>query len=72
MYKSQCVCVCISAIEIQTIVPISMKFGTDEDHDLGIVFMYFRKNPALADLTRTKNFPGQTVHFKENLFLQTL
>jgi hypothetical protein len=27
IYKSQCVCVCISAIEIQTTGPISMKFG---------------------------------------------
>jgi hypothetical protein len=30
IYKSQCMCVCpcISAIEIQTTLPISMKFGT--------------------------------------------
>ncbi len=27
IYKSQCVCACISAIEIQTTGPISMKFG---------------------------------------------
>ncbi len=28
----------ISAVEIQTIVPFSMKFGTVEDHDLSCMF----------------------------------
>jgi hypothetical protein len=32
MYKIQCVCVCVVAIEIQTIGPTSMKFGAVEDH----------------------------------------
>jgi hypothetical protein len=34
------VCVCVFAIEIQTIGPISMNFGRVEDHDPGIVFVY--------------------------------
>jgi len=51
------------AIEIQTIGPISMRFGIVEDHDLGIVFMYFGKNPALADLLRPK------IHFWPNCAL---
>jgi hypothetical protein len=41
MYKAQymcewlCVCVfvCVSAVEVQTIGPIWMKFGTVEEHD---------------------------------------
>jgi hypothetical protein len=39
IYKAQCVCVCVSGIEIQTIRQISMKFETVEDHDPEIVFM---------------------------------
>ncbi len=37
-----CVCACVyeSAIEIQTIGPISMKFGTIEDHDYVMFFVY--------------------------------
>jgi hypothetical protein len=33
---------CVFAIEIQTIGPISMKFGTIEYHDPGMVFVYVR------------------------------
>ncbi len=29
IYKSECVCACISAIEIQTTAPILMKFGME-------------------------------------------
>ncbi len=32
-------CECVLAIEIQTIGPISMKFGTVEDHDPGMFFV---------------------------------
>ncbi len=32
--------VCVSAVEIQTIGPISIKFGTVEDHELGMIFVY--------------------------------
>ncbi len=35
-----CVCVCVFTIEIQTIGPISMKSGTVEDDDPGMVFVY--------------------------------
>jgi hypothetical protein len=40
IYKAQCVFVAISAVEIHTTGPISMKFGTVEDHDPGMAFMY--------------------------------
>ncbi len=51
--ECECVCVCgvvcLFAIEFQTMGPISMKFGTVEDHDLGMEewFLYmFVKNLA--------------------------
>ncbi len=38
--KAQCVFVAISVTEIQTIQPISMKFGKVEDQDPGMVSKY--------------------------------
>jgi hypothetical protein len=34
------VCACVSAVEIHTIGPISMKFETVDDHGPGMVFVY--------------------------------
>jgi hypothetical protein len=45
--KDLSVHVAISAIKIQAIAPISMKFGTVEDYDPGMVFMYVRKKSSL-------------------------
>jgi hypothetical protein len=46
----------ISAVEIQTIGPISMKFGTVEDHDSGMAFVHvLNKIWPWAGLLRLEN-----------------
>jgi hypothetical protein len=54
---------CISAIEIQTIGPISIKFGTVEDHNLKMVFMYvigpfFTLQPLIEGAKPLQGKPG--------------
>ncbi len=65
-----CVCVCVSIIEIQTIGLNSMRLGTVEDHDLGVVFL--KKRGLWLDSHGQKTSTGQTVHFVEKFIKQKL
>ncbi len=65
-----CVCLCVSIIEIQTFGPISMKLGTVEDHDLGVVFL--KKCGLWLASHGQKTSTGQTVRYLEKFIKQKL
>jgi hypothetical protein len=58
----------IESMEIQITVPISMKFGTVEDHDPGMVFIVcLKKSVPRPGLPRPENLSWQNYKLKENL-----